>query len=519
LKTVRNKRSLFSKLIQYFLVFTGLVLALFIGIYELSDYLSFQLSIGTLASQLKGYVSALSKGSYSSVPVLRLFPEATGAEIVDADGSPVYTYLGDPLSFTAGEMDILRDLGEDSYTSISYYQDSGASRISISVEYQDSEKNRFYLLDDKLKVISSNDPTHPSFTRQELAYMDSSSSQVWFRYRIPDAQGQSLLLRLSPSAPYELTQWRVYMRMLYGGIAVAYLILLICFALFLRRKIRKPLVLLEESISEIADGRHAEAIEYHGPREFESIVNEFNEMSVSLEKSREKEAQLQEEKQKMLSDISHDLKTPITVIRGYSEALNSGVIPESEVKPTLQRIDRKAVELNELIEQFAEYSKLQRADYAFRKERLEITEYLRKYLAYKYDEIELKGMKLDADINMQACWVLLDGQQFRRALNNIVDNALKHNPKNTTIRFAAVRSGSAVEIRIEDDGVGIPPEIAETIFQPFVVTNASRNTGGSGLGLSIAQKIINDHEGSIQLAEPTPGYHTCFLIRLETAGS
>jgi len=506
-------------LIKYFLIFTGLVVVLFIGIYELSDYISLTLSSGDLSTHLKGYVSALTKGSYSSVPIPRLFPEASGAEIIDAEGASLYTYFGDPVSFTAGELDILKDFSDDGYTSISYYQDSGASRISISVEYQDSSKNRFYLLDDQLKVISSNDPTHKSFTRQELAYMDSASDQVWFRYRIPDAEGQSLVVKMSPMAPYELSQWRVYLRVLYGGFAASYLLLMIILVLVLRKKIRRPLVLLKESISEIADGRHAEAIEYRGPREFESIVTEFNEMSVSLEKSREKEAQLQEEKQKMLSDISHDLKTPITVIRGYSEALTSGVIPESEVKPTLQRIDRKAVELSGLIDQFAEYSKLQRADYASHKERTEITEYLRKYLAYKYDEIEMKGMKLDAELNLAPCYVLLDGQQFHRALNNIVDNALKHNPADTTIRVAAECSGGAAEIRIEDDGSGIPPEIADTIFQPFVVTNESRNTGGSGLGLSIARKIIEDHDGTIRLAEPSPGYHTCFLITLATAGS
>ena len=151
---------------------------------------------------------------------------------------------------------------------------------------------------------------------------------------------------------------------------------------------------------------------------------------------------------------------------------------------------------------------------------VDICEFLRGYLADRYDEIQLAGFYLQADIPEEPIYVNLDGPQFRRALDNILYNSVKYNSLGTVLAVGIEKNeknSKSVGIYIADNGIGVSPDQRETIFQPFVMGDESRSGGGSGLGLAISKRIVESHGGSIGLQPVTDGgFSTVFKIILQT---
>ena len=207
------------------------------------------------------------------------------------------------------------------------------------------------------------------------------------------------------------------------------------------------------------------------------------------------------------------------MIQGYAKAICDGLIPPEKLPDYLDTIYQKSNRLTGLIDTFHEYSKLEHPQFTLQTKRLDLCEVLREYLASKYNELELGGFVPEIEIPDEAIWCMLDKTAFLRVLENIVSNAIKHNPSGTALFFQLqCRNGQAV-LTLADNGVGIPPELADRIFDPFVVGDESRNTRqGSGLGLAISHKIVTAHGGTIQLVQPPqPGYSTQFQVTLPLA--
>ena len=226
------------------------------------------------------------------------------------------------------------------------------------------------------------------------------------------------------------------------------------------------------------------------------------------------------EKQKMLADISHDLKTPITVIRGYAKAVSDGLTDPETEKQYLNTIFIKTENLTEMINTFYEYSKLEHPEFRLVKEKQDLAEFVREYLADKYDEIELMGFELEVEIPEEIVEYSFDGVQLRRVFDNIISNAFKHNPSGTTIYVTFWQTERSIRMEIGDNGVGIPEEIRENLFEPFTVGDDSRNNKqGSGLGLAVARKIVELHGGALFLEKAeNPAISTLFVIKLMKSG-
>lgn len=298
------------------------------------------------------------------------------------------------------------------------------------------------------------------------------------------------------------------------GFCLFVIILIFVFRIYFT--IRKPLVILESAMNDITEGKTYTTVNYDGPKELVDIVNSFNVMSTELQDSEKKRVAAEQEKQKMLADISHDLKTPITVIEGYAKAVADGLIPENEEKKYLDTISKKAEGLSELINTFYEYSKLEHPEFSLVKKEGDVCEYFREYLAYRYEELELLGFELDLDIPDEEIRYSFDDMQLKRVFENILSNSIKANKAGTTIFASMKKEEGRIFIRLGDNGVGIPAELREKVFKPFVVGNESRTSGqGTGLGLSIAYLIIKAHGGNIRLLDETeaPG-KTLFEIVL-----
>lgn len=219
----------------------------------------------------------------------------------------------------------------------------------------------------------------------------------------------------------------------------------------------------------------------------------------------------------LLSDITHDLKTPITTIAGYAQALHDGVVKDPEKqKQYLTAMQKKSLEMSELITLLFNYVKLDSEGFSLKKEKVNIAEFVLRIAADAYTDMEDAGMEYDVDIPETAGYAEVDKAQFTRALANLITNAVKHNSPGTKIKIRMKNEFGYWIIKVMDSGEKIEETLVAHLFDPFVMGDESRNSrGGSGLGLSVSKKVIDMHGGRLWLEQPTEGAYTkAFCVRI-----
>lgn len=237
-----------------------------------------------------------------------------------------------------------------------------------------------------------------------------------------------------------------------------------------------------------------------------------------MEKEAEEMRKVYEKKRNlMLSDIAHDLRTPITTIAGYSKALNDEmVITEEKKREYLQAIENKSARMNDLINLLFDYVRLDSANYGLRKDEIDLPELLRTIAASLYSDVEEKGMEFEILIPEEIYMVSLDRVQFSRVIVNLINNAIKHNEAGTIISLEMKQYKNNVQIVVEDNGGLIPDFLAAQIFEPFAMGDASRTAqNGSGLGLSIAKKIVEMHGWTLELKQYYENKRKAFIIEIK----
>ncbi|KGR77124.1 histidine kinase [Ureibacillus manganicus DSM 26584] len=232
-------------------------------------------------------------------------------------------------------------------------------------------------------------------------------------------------------------------------------------------------------------------------------------------KSEEKE-RLEESKKRMLADLSHDLKTPMTTIQGYSKALYDNFVEDEEQRRRyLKYIYDKSIRVTDLIDELFIFSKLDNPDSLINKQEQDLCEFLRQLIVEFYEMFAEKEMELNIEIPSKRIVYSFDQKLFYRAISNILENTIKYNPLQTNVFISLKESKDLLVIEIGDDGTGIREDLAETLFEPFVRGDKSRmNDGGTGLGLAITRKIVQKHNGRVYVdTNPTRG-STNFIIEL-----
>lgn len=226
----------------------------------------------------------------------------------------------------------------------------------------------------------------------------------------------------------------------------------------------------------------------------------------------EKEHQLIYERKRnlLLSDIAHDIKTPITTICGYSKALAEGVVKEDKRQAYLDAIYTKSMRMDELVTLLFEYVKLGSEGYELNRQQGNLAELMRESVALLYADFEEKGMELVVEIPEEPVFCEMDRLQMGRAIGNLLTNALRYGKEGGKVM---VRLQEDV-ITVADDGEPIDPEFAEHIFEPFARGDKARTTkGGTGLGLGIASQIVKMHGGRLELdCHAEEGYTKAFRI-------
>lgn len=272
--------------------------------------------------------------------------------------------------------------------------------------------------------------------------------------------------------------------------------------LWVYRSIAVPLVKLKKATQNIKEGNLDFVLDVEGNDEFSELCQDFEEMRRRLKESTEEKNLIEKENKELISNISHDLKTPITAVKGYIEGIMDGVADTPEKMDRYVRtIYNKTNEMDHLINELTFYSKIDtnRIPYTFSK--LNVEDYFADCAEEVGLELETRGIELVyANYVEKDVMVIADGEQIRRVIHNIISNAIKYMDKPKGIIQIRVKDvGDFIQIEIEDNGKGIGPKDLPYIFDRFYRTDVSRNSskGGSGIGLSIVKKILEDHGGKV----------------------
>ncbi|MDD6658349.1 MAG: HAMP domain-containing sensor histidine kinase [Lachnospiraceae bacterium] len=304
------------------------------------------------------------------------------------------------------------------------------------------------------------------------------------------------------------------------------IILVICMLVVRRyvyKEIVRPISELNVAMKKIAEGNLDYRMENKYDSEMGEVFNNYEEMRLKLKESTTEMMENEEHNRELVSNISHDLKTPITSIKGYVEGIMDGVADTPEkMDRYIKTIYNKANDMDRLINELTIYSKIDNNRILYNFQRINVSEYFEDCVDEVGLDLESKNIKLNFDnLIPDDTIVIADPEQMKRVINNIIGNSIKYMDKDLTkeqgmIEIRLLDDIDSIRIEIEDNGRGIAARDLGRIFERFYRTDASRNSsrGGSGIGLSIVKKIIEDHGGYIW-ATSKEGEGTCmhFVLR------
>lgn len=263
-----------------------------------------------------------------------------------------------------------------------------------------------------------------------------------------------------------------------------------------------PLQKLCDGTRLLREGDYSTRVDLRLKNEFAELQNTFNEMAARIECEISLRKKSEEDRQRLILDISHDLKNPMSSIQGYAEmCMNKLELTEQERGEYLQIIYQNIQRANRLLTELFELSQMDSPEFSLKPVRTDLCEYLRQICGEIVPQLERVGFEYEFNIPEESVFALLDTDRFGRIIQNLMGNALRYNPQRTTISISLTAQDHQATIDFSDDGIGIPAHLAQDIFKPFVRADNSRNskTGGSGLGLSIAKKIADAHGGDLTL--------------------
>lgn len=264
----------------------------------------------------------------------------------------------------------------------------------------------------------------------------------------------------------------------------------------------KPINQLKRALHNIENGDYDTSLIKPKQAEFEGLFKDFESMRIKLKENRDRRNLAEKQNRELIANITHDLKTPITSIRGYVEGIMDGVADtEEKMDRYIKTIYNKANSLNALINELTGYSKIDAREITYNFVRISVDEYFGDCASEMIFDLQEQGVKFVYDNRVKkSTAVLADPVQLSKVIHNIISNSVKYkSPERSVIRMRLKDMGDYIQVDVRDNGMGIPKEDTEKIFDRFFRSDASRNSdkGGNGIGLSIAKKIIEDHGGRI----------------------
>lgn len=320
----------------------------------------------------------------------------------------------------------------------------------------------------------------------------------------------NLLILLLPAATFASAQ---DMYLMIVSITTAVLVI------WIYRAISIPLTKLQEAARNIKEGNLDFEVKAEQDDEFGQLFQDFEEMRKRLKSNAEEKIAFDRENKELISNISHDLKTPITAIKGYVEGIMDGVADTPEkMDRYIRTIYNKANEMDLLINELTLYSKIDTNRIPYNFTVISAKQYFQDCAEDLYMELEAKNAVFEyKNLLEEDCNVIVDPEQLRRVISNIVSNSLKYSDKSITKIAMNVKDvGDFIQVELADNGKGIAAKDLSYVFDRFYRADASRNSSkrGSGIGLAIVKKIVEEHGGKIwATSEEGIGTTMYFVIR------
>lgn len=285
------------------------------------------------------------------------------------------------------------------------------------------------------------------------------------------------------------------------------LLVSVVIAIFFARSVYRPLQRVTRAAGEVARGEYQQEIPIAGPAEVKELALGFNRMAKQVKES-------QQRLREFVADVSHELRSPLTSIRGFAQAMLDGTAKDSQAQSkAAQIIEGESKRMIRQVDELLELSRIESGQMQMLREPMDLKDLLRHCQEVFATRAQEKGLRLRAEIGAVPL-VLGDIDHLEQVFSNLLDNAVKHTPPEGEVSIA-VRQSSAdfVEVVVADTGPGIPAEDLPRVFERF--HQAASEKTGSGLGLAIAREIVRAHGGDIE-ARSLSGAGAEFLIRLPT---
>ena len=281
-------------------------------------------------------------------------------------------------------------------------------------------------------------------------------------------------------------------------------------AFLLVRSAMKPLKKMTGAAGNIAEGDFSVRVdEKKGGRELREVSHAFNTMTKKLEG-------VEAGRREFVANVSHELRSPITSIRGFAEGMADGVIPPEEHPKYLRLVADESNRLSALVDDLLALSRLEREDAKPDLSVFDVNEMLRRALIRRMGDLDERRIETDCVFLTDPCMVRADSDRIEQVIINLLDNAIKYTGEGGKITLHTEIRGKTAEITVSDNGPGIPPEDRDKVFDRFFTADRAHTSGkGTGLGLSICQRILEMHGRSIRLLDTKEG--AAFRFELEAA--
>ncbi|NTV89306.1 MAG: cell wall metabolism sensor histidine kinase WalK [Clostridiales bacterium] len=329
-------------------------------------------------------------------------------------------------------------------------------------------------------------------------------------YEYKDAQGNPILVGIYmhtsvPEANRARTELFKLFLISVGAAVIISVILIYIFSLRLSR----PLKQIKNAARVIADGEFSKRLDIKSKDEIGELAKTFNQMTVALQN-------LEEMRRGFIANVSHELRTPMTSIRGFIDGILDGTIPPERQEYYLTVVKDETIRLNRLVNNLLDLARMEAGEVQMNIRPIEINELARRCIIKLESLLLEKRIMIEAKFDKESIYVNADADAIERVLYNLIHNAIKFSPEESTIKIIIAEQKNKVQITVEDQGIGIDSEEKDMIWDRFYKSDKSRSNDktGTGLGLAIVRNIIHEHGQEIWV-DSEAGTGTSFTFTLD----
>ncbi len=330
---------------------------------------------------------------------------------------------------------------------------------------------------------------------------------------LPPPEGQNTIgtLYINPELPAAERASLLYQPIgrffLWGGLLAVIIAILLTFVL--SRHILSPIQALTITAGQLGQGNFSERVKSPDKGEVGTLAKAFNKMADDLERA-------ERLRRNLVADVSHELRTPLSNIQGYLEAMRDGVVTVDA--SAIQSLYEEATLLSRLTEDLQDLTLAEAEDLRLVRQAEDINKIINRTVTAMQAQSGTKGISLVINLPDGLPLCNIDSQRISQVLHNLINNAVAHTPREGNITIAARQQDKWVEVSVTDTGEGIPAEELPFIFERFyrVDKSRARKTGGHGLGLTIAKRLVESHGGKIE-AQSEVGKGSCFSFTVPVA--